>query len=68
MWSDTGEPVGSIRSQTSLLSGKGSGPVTCLAFHPYQLLLAVGGREATASVHVIDGGSGGQLSSRSSLA
>ncbi len=56
VWSDRGEPVGALRPAASLLAPRPS-PGACLAFHPYQLLLAVGGRDGGgATVHAIDSG------------
>ena len=45
--------VGAIRAQSSLLAHK-MGPVTCMAFHPYQLLLGAGGGDSICTVYVID--------------
>lgn len=53
VWTDTGEPVGAIRAQSSFLAHK-MGPVTCMAFHPYQLLLAAAGGDSVCSVYAID--------------
>ncbi len=45
--------VGAIRAQSSFLAHK-MGPVTCMAFHPYQLLLAAGGGDSVCTVYAID--------------
>lgn len=42
LWSPRGEQLGVIRAQTSFL-GQRIGPINCLVFHPYRLLLASGG-------------------------
>lgn len=42
VWSAAGEQVGVVRAHTSFLSQR-IGPVTCMAFAPYDLLLASGG-------------------------
>eukprot|EP00798_Chlamydomonas_sp_ICE-L_P024029 gene24029-9606_t len=45
VWTDQGEKVGSIRNPSSS-SAHTKGPVTCMTFHPYQLLLAAGGGDS----------------------
>lgn len=42
MWSSSGEQVGVVRAHSSFLAAHRIGPVTCLAFAPYELLLASG--------------------------
>jgi hypothetical protein len=66
LWTDRGDAVGTPRPPASLLAPRPA-PATALAFHPYQLLLAVGGRDASATVHVIDGGAQPGLPPRGSL-
>lgn len=45
--------VGAIRPQSAFLAHK-AGPVTCMAWHPYQPLLAAGCGDSTATVYAID--------------
>jgi regulator-associated protein of mTOR len=42
VWSSSGEQVGVVRAHSSFLAAHRIGPVTCLAFAPYELLLASG--------------------------
>lgn len=51
--------VGAIRPQPSF-SHK-AGAVTCMAWHPYQPLLAAGCGDSTATVYSIDQAAGGPL-------
>ena len=45
--------VGTIRPQQHFLSNR-VGPVTCMAWHPYQPLLAAGCGDSTATVYAIE--------------
>lgn len=53
VWTDSCEVVGAIRAQTTLMAHK-MGPVTCMAWHPYQPLLAAGGGDSVCAVYAID--------------
>ena len=56
--------VGAIRAQPAHAQAR-LGPVTCMAFHPYQPLLVAGGHDSVCTVYAIDNNSGG-LSSKPS--
>lgn len=45
-----GEQLGIIKYQTSFMAQK-IGPVSCLAFHPYQVLLAAGAAGSSVSLY-----------------
>lgn len=45
-----GEQLGTIRYYPSFMAQK-IGPVSCLAFHPYEVLLAAGAADASASIY-----------------
>ncbi|KAL6987934.1 Regulatory-associated protein of TOR 1, partial [Sarracenia purpurea var. burkii] len=47
-----GEPLGSIRYSPTFMSQK-IGSVSCLTFHPYQLLLAAGASDAILMKHLL---------------
>ncbi|KAM1038344.1 hypothetical protein ACFX13_033774 [Malus domestica] len=48
-----GEQLGTIRYYPSFMAQK-IGPVSCLAFHPYEVLLAAGAADACASIYADD--------------
>ena len=49
VWNSRGEQQGKqLRAHTSLLDAGRIGPVAALAFHPYKLQLASGGRDHVA--------------------
>jgi regulator-associated protein of mTOR len=67
VWTDTGEAVGSVwqrkEQQASRAQGpagtaqghpKAGAPVTCLAWHPFNLYLGAGGYDSVASVFIVD--------------
>lgn len=64
VWSPTGDPLGVIRAHTSFLSHR-PGPITCLAWAPYDLHLASGGQDRVAAVYHVGPGGGTGLSSSS---
>lgn len=45
-----GEQLGTIRYSPTFMAQK-IGPVSCLAFHPYQILLAAGSADACVSIY-----------------
>ncbi|KAJ6765448.1 hypothetical protein OIU79_021612 [Salix purpurea] len=53
LFSLNGEQIGSIRYHLTIMGQKIS-PVSCLAFHPYQLHLAAGATDATFSIYADD--------------
>lgn len=52
-----GEQLGTIRYYPSFMAQK-IGPVSCLAFHPYEVLLAAGAADACASIYADDNAEG----------
>ncbi|XP_050383493.1 regulatory-associated protein of TOR 1 [Argentina anserina] len=52
-----GEQLGTIRYYPSFMAQK-IGPVSCLAFHPYEVLLAAGAADACASIYADDNSQG----------
>lgn len=48
-----GEQLGSIRYHLTIMAQK-IGPVSCLNFHPYQVLLAAGATDALFSIYADD--------------
>jgi len=53
LFSLNGEPLGSIRYHLTIMAQK-IGPVSCLTFHPYQVLLAAGATDALFSIYADD--------------
>ena len=53
LFSLNGEPLGSIRYHLTIMALK-IGPVSCLTFHPYQVLLAAGATDALFSIYADD--------------
>ena len=45
--------VGAIRTQSHYIQHK-MGPVTCMAWHPYNLYLGAAGNDSVASVYIVD--------------
>jgi hypothetical protein len=45
--------VGAIRTQSPHMQHK-MGPVTCMAWHPYNLYLGAAGNDSVASVYIVD--------------
>ncbi len=69
VWTDHGEAVGAIRSQSSFPSTQRAGPITCMSFHAYQpLLVAASGGDSVCTVYAVDNNpnSGQQLTAASS--
>lgn len=56
MWSGSGEQVGVVRAHSSFLAAHRIGPITCLAFAPYDLLLASGGGGKRHAVEALPSG------------
>ncbi|PSC68711.1 Regulatory-associated of TOR 1 [Micractinium conductrix] len=54
VWSSSGEQVGVVRAHSSFLAAHRIGPVTCLAFAPYELLLASGSADPVAAIYSLD--------------
>ena len=69
VWTERGDPVGSVsqrggkEQQASRAQGpsgtaqghpKAGAPVTCLAWHPFNLYLGAGGYDSVASVFIVD--------------
>ena len=52
LWSPRGEMQGVIRATAPFLAQR-VGPVNCLAFHPYRLLLASGGGDPIIALYPI---------------
>lgn len=52
LWSPCGEMQGVIRATAPFLAQR-VGPVNCLAFHPYRLLLASGGGDPIIALYPI---------------
>ena len=52
LWSPRGEMQGVIRATAPFLAQR-VGPVNCLAFHPYRLLLASGGGDSIIALYPI---------------
>lgn len=52
LWSPRGEMQGVIRATAPFLAQR-VGPVNCLAFHPYRLLLASGGGDSVIALYPI---------------
>ncbi|KAL6132993.1 hypothetical protein ACLB2K_065230 [Fragaria x ananassa] len=52
-----GKQLGTIRYYPSFMAQK-IGPVSCLAFHPYEVLLAAGAADACASIYADDNSQG----------
>jgi len=50
VWTDTGDLVGAIKSAAP----QRMAPVTAMAWHPYNLYLAAGGKDSVASVFIVD--------------
>ncbi|KAJ6331470.1 hypothetical protein OIU76_009949 [Salix suchowensis] len=53
LFSLNGEPLGSIRYHLTIMAQK-IGPVSCLTFHPYQVLLAAGATDALFAIYADD--------------
>ncbi|KAL4426136.1 hypothetical protein ABPG77_007418 [Micractinium sp. CCAP 211/92] len=54
VWSGSGEQVGVVRAHSSFLATHRIGPVTCLAFAPYDLLLASGSADPVVAIYGLD--------------
>ncbi|EFN54506.1 hypothetical protein CHLNCDRAFT_135218 [Chlorella variabilis] len=54
VWSSSGEQVGVVRAHSSFLATHRIGPVTCLTFAPYELLLASGNADPVVAVYGLD--------------
>ncbi|KAL4421494.1 hypothetical protein ABPG75_010785 [Micractinium tetrahymenae] len=54
LWSGSGEQVGVVRAHSSFLAAHRIGPVTCLAFAPYELLLASGSAGPVVAIYGMD--------------
>lgn len=52
LWSPRGEQQGVIRATASFLAQR-VGPVHCLSFHPYRLLMASGGGDPIIALYPI---------------
>ena len=59
VWGAGGEQVGVVRAHSSFLATHRIGPVTCLAFAPYELLLASGSADPYAAVYGLEAGAAG---------
>ena len=59
VWSPDGDALGVIRAHTSFLSHR-PGPITCLAWAPYDLHLASGGHDRVAAVYRVAAGAPGK--------
>ena len=59
LWSPRGEQQGVIRATAPFLAQR-VGPVNCLEFHPYRLLLASGGGDPIIALYPIAGASADQ--------
>lgn len=62
LWSPRGEMQGVIRATAPFLAQR-VGPVNCLAFHPYRLLLASGGGDPIIALYPIVSPRGGDTMS-----
>jgi hypothetical protein len=51
--SASAQQVGAIRTQSHYIQHK-MGPVTCMAWHPYNLYLGAAGNDSVASVYIVD--------------
>lgn len=56
LWSPRGEQQGVIRATASFLAQR-VGPVHCLSFHPYRLLMASGGGDPIIALYPISNAS-----------
>jgi regulator-associated protein of mTOR len=61
VWTSGGEQVGVVRAHSSFLAAHRIGPVTCLAFSPYELLLASGSADPVVAVYGMEPATAGSL-------
>lgn len=54
LWSPRGEQQGVIRATASFLAQR-VGPIHCLSFHPYRLLMASGGGDPIIALYPMAG-------------
>lgn len=54
VWSACGEQVGVVRAHSSFLATHRIGPVTCLSFAPYELLLGSGSADPMVAIYGLE--------------